>query len=62
MEIVLTHIKSDGQLLRVVEQSRNGTMIFVRPLHEREADTGQVVIFDPEVNQIALRTEEVFHK
>lgn len=57
MEIVFTHIKSDGQWLRVVEKSRDGTMIFVRPLYEKEADPGQGVIFDTEVNQIVLRTQ-----
>jgi hypothetical protein len=57
MEIGFTHIKSNGQWLRVVEKSRDGTMIFIRPLYEKEADTGQIVIFDTDVNQIALRTQ-----
>ena len=38
----------NGQQIRVVEEGREGSTLFVRPLGEKEIDRGETVTFDPE--------------
>ncbi|MEG4249368.1 hypothetical protein [Microcoleus sp. Pol10D4] len=60
METELSHIKLDnGQMLRVVEEAREGSIIFVRPLGEKEVDTGKTVKFNSELEKLVL-TEPVY--
>jgi hypothetical protein len=60
METEFFHIKlENGQMLRVVEEAREGPIIFVRPLGEKEVDTGKTVKFNSELEKLVL-TEPVY--
>ncbi|MDB9512144.1 hypothetical protein PN499_13205 [Kamptonema animale CS-326] len=60
MKTEISHIKLDnGQEIRVVEEAREGSTLFVRPLGEKEVDKGETVKFDPEEEQLVL-TEPVY--
>lgn len=49
MKTEISHVKLDnGQEIRVVEEGREGSTVFVRPLGEKEIDRGETVTFDPE--------------
>ena len=49
MKTEISHVKLDnGQELRVVEEGREGSTVFVRPLGEKEIDRRETVTFDPE--------------
>ncbi|NEQ39137.1 MAG: hypothetical protein F6K40_23935 [Okeania sp. SIO3I5] len=43
-----------GENIRVVEEGREGSTIFVRPLGENELDTGKTVKFDPEKEKLDI--------
>jgi hypothetical protein len=42
--------------VRVVEEGREGSTVFVRPLGEQEVDTGKTVEYDPKHEQLVLTT------
>jgi len=55
METKISHVTLDNkQQIRVVEEGREGSTIFVRPLSEAEIDTGETVKFDPEKQQLII--------
>lgn len=55
MKTEISHIKLDnGQEIRVVEEAREGSTVFVRSLGEKEIDTGETVKFDPEEEHLVL--------
>jgi len=59
MQTEISHMLDNGQEIRVVEEGRDGSTIFVRPLGEKETDTGETVKFDPEREQL-VRTNPVY--
>jgi len=60
MEIEISHVKLDNeQMLRVVEEGREGSIIFVRSLGEKEVDTGKTLKFDPELEKLVV-TQPVY--
>jgi len=49
MKTEIDHVKlGNGQEIRVVEEGREGSTVFVRPLGEKEIDRGETVTFDSE--------------
>jgi len=48
MKTEISHVKLDnGQEIPVVEEGREGSTVFVRPIGEKEIDRGETVTFDP---------------
>jgi hypothetical protein len=57
MKTKISHVKLDNNReVRVVEEGREGSTVFVRPLGEQEVDTGKIVEFDPEQEQLIVTT------
>jgi hypothetical protein len=60
MEIEVSHIKlNNEQWCRVVEEGREGSIIFVRTLGEKEVDTGKTLKFNPELEEL-VPTQPVY--
>jgi len=60
MKTEVSHIRLDnGKEMRVLEEEREGSIIFVRPLNKDEIDTGETVKFDPE-NEKIIVTQPVY--
>jgi hypothetical protein len=61
MKTEISHVKLDnGQEIRVVEEGREGSTVFVRPLAEKEIDTGETVKFDPKEEHL-VSTRPVYY-
>jgi hypothetical protein len=61
MKTEISHVKLDnGQEIRVVEEGREGSTVFVRPLGEKEIDTGETVKFEPEEEHL-VSTRPVYY-
>ena len=61
MKTEISHVKLDnGQELRVVEEGREGSTVFVRPLGEKEIDRGETVTFDSEEEHL-VPTRPVYY-
>ncbi|MDL5055394.1 hypothetical protein QQ056_17835 [Oscillatoria laete-virens NRMC-F 0139] len=55
MQTEISHFQLDnGKQIRVVEEGREETTIFVRPLGENELDTGETVKYNPEQEQLVI--------
>lgn len=46
--------------IRVVEEGREGSTVFIRPVDPKEIDTGEKVEYDPEQEQLILTTPHYF--
>jgi len=60
MKTEISHVQlENGKKVRVLEEGRENSIVFVRPLGEKEIDTGEAVKFNPEKEQLVI-TQPVY--